>query len=94
MDASKRYLRAVHAMQAGVSTLISFKECRSIEPKHLRVGINSALVESSALAKLLIDKGVITMDEYENAMADAMEKEVRRYEEIIKKLTGKEIKLL
>ena len=52
-------------------------------PKHLRVGINSALVESAALAGLLISRGVITEEEYFETIADAMEAEKRRYEQML-----------
>lgn len=47
-------------------------------PKHLRVGVNSALVETSVLAQLLIAKGVFTGDEYITAMIDGMRQEAAR----------------
>ena len=50
-------------------------------PKHLRVGINSALVSHAALVKLLIEKGILTEGEYVASQADAMETEVALYEE-------------
>ena len=71
-----RYLAAAHAMQSGVAAEMG-PEC---EPKHLRVGINSALVGNAALARLLIEKGVFTLDEYEAAQAAEMEAEKDRYE--------------
>jgi len=71
-----RYQAAAHAMQSGVAAEMG-KEC---EPKHLRVGVNSAMVGNAALARLLIDKGVFTLDEYEAAQADEMEAEQARYE--------------
>lgn len=74
-----RYDAACHAMQSGV---LADHQGGSDDgnPKHLRVGVNSALVSVAATGRLLIDKGVITTDEYEAAMADAMEAEVREYE--------------
>jgi hypothetical protein len=48
-------------------------------PKHLRVGVNSALVESGALVGMLIRKGILTGDEWEAALADMMEREVENY---------------
>jgi hypothetical protein len=77
----ERYLAAAHAMQSGVALSIARGEARDMEPKHLRVGVNSALVDCAALAKLLIDKGILTEEEYERALADAMEAEVQRYRE-------------
>ena len=56
---------------------------RSTELKHLRVGVNSAMVDSAGLATLLIEKGIITGDEYEKALADAMEHERERYEALL-----------
>jgi len=50
-------------------------------PKHLRVGVNSAMVEHTALVKLLVEKGILTEEEYITSQADAMEAEVALYEE-------------
>lgn len=80
MDDKERYTNAVHAMQSGVATLMNF-DANETSPKHLRVGVNSALCDSSALAKLLISKGLITEEEYLKAEADMMEEEVKRYEQ-------------
>jgi hypothetical protein len=83
--AQERYARAAHAMQSGVSYDLG----ETVEqPKHIRVGINAALVDSSALATLMIGKGLITLPEYYEALADAMEREQRRYEELLTKKMG------
>lgn len=77
-----RYAAAAHAMQSGVlaeQTLGS----QDGSPKHLRVGINSAMVNNAAVAHLLIERGIFTLDEYEAAIADHMEAEQRRYEQIL-----------
>jgi hypothetical protein len=81
----ERYLTATHAMQSGVALEIEMGS-RQAEPKHLRVGVNSAMVDSSALAELLIAKGVITEDEYSEAIAAGMEREAKAYEH---RLSGK-----
>lgn len=88
----KRYLAALHAMQSGVATEMQYHSAPT-EPKHLRVGINSAMSDHQALAKLMIDKGIITMAEYEKAIADAMEAEVRRYEIHLLELLGMKVTL-
>lgn len=49
-------------------------------PKHLRVGVNSAMSDHGALARLLIDKGFFTEEEYVKAIADMMEAEAERYQ--------------
>lgn len=50
-------------------------------PKHLRVGVNSAMVDTSAMVQLMIDKGLITKLEWATALADGMEREVQMYRE-------------
>lgn len=86
-DDVDRYLAALHAMQTGVA-IEQARGSRDGEPKHLRVGINSAKVEMGALAALLIEKGVFTLDEYTAALADAMETEVAAYEQRIQEQVG------
>lgn len=82
----QRYLDACHAMQTGVKYEMEKESLRGVEPgatspKHLRVGVNSALVSHGALVKLLVDKGILTQDEYFASQADAMEAEVALYED-------------
>jgi hypothetical protein len=50
-------------------------------PKHLRVGVNAAMSDHGALVRLLIQKGIITHEEYSTAIADAMENEVQSYKD-------------
>ena len=91
----QRYIAAAHAMQSGVAMDME-TDTRSqgaTTPKQLRVGINSALVDVSGFAKLLIDKGLITEDEYVEAMAVAMEAEAARYEKILSDRFGKPVTL-
>lgn len=75
-----RYEAAAHAMQSGVAAEHAAGSTDG-SPKHLRVGVNSAHVGIAALARLLLEKGVITMDEYEAAQAEEMEAEQKRYEQ-------------
>ena len=78
----QRYEVAAHAMQSGVAQTHALGS-QDGTPKHLRAGVNSALVNQAALAKLLIQKGIITEDEYLVAIVEAMEDEVTRYEEML-----------
>ena len=82
-EQKQRYRDAVHAMQAGVSAIMA---CGSSEadPKHLRVGVNNALVEGGVLTKLLIDKGAFTEEEYFEALLEGVEAEVAKYKEKLK----------
>lgn len=76
--ADKRYRAAAHAMQTCVLYKMHNHPAET-SPKHLRTGINSAMVDSSALATLLIAKGIFTEEEYIEAVADAMERELKFY---------------
>jgi hypothetical protein len=84
----RTYEEALHAVQSGVKARMASDEMngvppdsRATSPKHLRVGINSALCDQAALAKLLIRKGVITEGEYRDAITDEANREADRYEQ-------------
>lgn len=91
---AERYERAAHAMQSGVAREIGSGVSRETEPKHLRVGVNSALVDSAALAKLLIARGIITEREYIKAIADQMEEEAESYRKRISSRLGRTVDLI
>lgn len=76
----QRYLAAIHAMQSGVAARMALGHGNETTPKHLRVGVNSALVDTAALARLLLSKGVFTAEEYWTAVVEGMETEVAMYE--------------
>jgi hypothetical protein len=75
----QRYLAAMHAVQSGVALKMNWDPDETA-PKQLRVGMNSALVSNGALIKLLIDKGVCTVDEFQAVLADYAEQEQASYE--------------
>jgi hypothetical protein len=91
-DATERYLAAAHAMQSGVAAEMQHDPACTA-PKHLRVGVNSSLVNSSALAELLIAKGIITDAEYVEALAKGMECEQARYEQMLSARLGTKVTL-
>jgi len=76
----ERYAAALHAMQSGVAMAMALSDTAETEPKHLRVGVNSSLLNDAAIARLLIDRGIFTEEEYVGALADQMEFEQQRYE--------------
>lgn len=90
--AQARYQAAAHAMQSGVAMTMNVKPSAT-EPKHLRTGVNSAMVETSTLAWLLIQKGIITEQEWYSALADAMEREKALYERELSQLFGHSVTL-
>lgn len=75
-----RYMNAAHAMQSAVNFFMEQGIATDTTPKHLRVGVNSMMVESSTLATILMEKGVFTLEEYYERLADMMEQEVKMYE--------------
>jgi hypothetical protein len=83
-----------HAVQSGVQACISLGLTHDCTPKHLRVGINVAMCDHSALAGLLIEKGLITEEEYFLALNCQLGKEVKEYERKITEVTGKPCTLI
>ncbi len=89
-----RYHRALHAMQSGVAAQMARAQGDAgTDPKHLRVGVNSALCDQAALAKLLTEKGIFTEEEYAEAVMLEMEREVARYEKDLSRDLGTTITL-
>ena len=82
---SNRYLAAMHAMQTGVAYELA-RDPSSGTPKHLRVGVNTAMCDHAALVRILVAKGIVTDAEYATAIADEMEREKQRYEEKINEM--------
>ena len=93
LELEERYQAAMHAMQTGVAIWMEI-EPGETEPKHLRVGVNSALLDSSALAKLLIAKGVFTDEEYALALVEMVEAEVEHYRSRLEKSYGTAVTLV
>ena len=92
MNFTDRYNAAAHAVQSGIAMLMHHRPSIA-EPKHLRVGIDTAKAEQAGLALLLINKGVFTLEEYQQAMADAMEQEKARSESELSELLGTQVHL-
>lgn len=90
-QATARYKVAARAMQSGVKYYGELIGTRDQEPKHLRVGINSAQVSLSAITSLLVAKGIVTQEEYATAVADAMEDEVVRYQKDLSAALGRAV---
>jgi hypothetical protein len=91
----KSYLEAMHAVQTGVMYDIERHGLSgaAADPKHLRTGINSAIVNDAALARLLIAKGVFTEEEYAAAVTVEANREAGRYEEKLTAAYGRKINL-
>lgn len=87
------YPEALHAVQSGIAFKIEVGIQGISDPKHLRVGIDSAFINDLALAKLLINKGVFTEEEYKEAVRQAAIDEVERLEKELSFMLGKAVTL-
>lgn len=87
-----RYLRAMHAVQSGVKQKAEYARSETT-PASLRVGVNASMVETAALQKLLIDKGIITWDEWYEYLANQAEHEKALYEAELSEHYGGKITL-
>lgn len=86
-EARARYLKAAHAMQTGVAMEMNY-DPQPTTPKHLRVGVNSAMSDQGGLVTLLIAKGIITEEEYLEAICASMEREAESYTQRIRAHLG------
>lgn len=78
-DLGLSYEQALHGIQSAVK--FSHEHGRQDgSPKHLRTGLNGAMCDHAALARLLIQKGVITEDEYLEASRIGVNTELASYE--------------
>lgn len=64
-----------------------------MEYKHNRVAIDAQQAEYAALIMLLVNKGVITWEEYYEVSIAALTAEVVRYEQRLTRMFGAKIKL-
>lgn len=92
VEFTRKYTKLMHAMQSGVAMEMNYDE-QSTTPKHLRVGVNSALVDTSAMSTLLIKKGLITEEEYYDSIIEQAEKEVNTYKKRLEIRFGRPINL-
>lgn len=88
-----------HAIQTGImhemerSYLHHLDENLKRAIKHLRTGLNCAMREHSTVVKLLIEKGIITEQEYFVTHLQELENEVKILEASLQKHFGITVKL-
>ena len=87
-----RYKAAMHAIQSGIAMLME-RGWEGTSPKHLRVGVNSAMVNDWVIAEFLIRKGIMTQVEYYALLAEGAEQEQHRLEEQLSEAFGTSVKL-
>lgn len=91
-SAIDRYRAAAHAVQTGIAVSIE-KGDDLASPKHLRVGLDMRACDHAALVRLLIAKGIVTDEEYLEAVADEAEQEKARYEQRLLERLGAKVTL-
>lgn len=84
----------LHSMQSGVKYTIEYGLDDAHSPKHLRTGVNNALVSNGALVDILIQKGIFTEEEFMTAYNNVLRKEVASYEDALSKHLKTKITLL
>lgn len=89
------YMSQLHAIQSGVAMMLETfgSNGSGASPKHLRVGVDSAMVNDAAVVSLLMKKGLITLGEYYDELIIQARKEKERYEKVLSEHFGKPIKL-
>lgn len=94
MNDKELYTHHAHRMQTGVAVKMGHDpQLPEVQPKHLRVGINSAHASIDGLSALLLEKGLFTEAEYLGAMVKAMAREADRYEEEVREIYGPKMRL-
>ena len=77
------YKRHMGRVQSGILAKMmrwpSFNDM-CCNPKHIRVGIDSAMVSDRAMFDLLVAKGVFTEEEYAKALRDSAKREADTHE--------------
>ena len=92
LEQVEKYSKLMHAVQTGVAYKMNI-DPTDTEPKHLRVGINSAMIQISAIVRILIDKGVFTEEEYYEKLIEIAEDEVQMYKDLLSAHFGTTIDL-
>lgn len=79
-DLNLSYEEALHGMQSA-TMYEQTNGSDSGTPKHLRTGINAAMSDHAALVRILISKGILTEQEYIEAIRLEMNNELYLHEE-------------
>lgn len=88
----EEYLSHLHAVQSGIKVKIDLGDDFATS-KHLRVGVDSAMVSDRALVSLLVAKGVFTEREYLESLVRAAREERTRTENELSERLGRKVTL-
>lgn len=86
-DKGLTYEEAGHGIQSAIAFAMG-QDKNFTAPKHLRVGIDLTKSNIMGLVSLLVDKGIITHDEYHETLRLAANSELARYEDYVDKTYG------
>ena len=86
------YNSLAHAVQTGIAFMMQHST-EFTSPKHLRTGLDMRAVDHGALVALLIEKKVITEEEYAAKLVEYAEREVKAYEADISLKLGAKVVL-
>lgn len=81
-DLGLTYEEAAHGVQSATAFEQSKHGSQSGSPKHLRTGINMAMADHAALVQLLMDRGIITNEEYLEALRLWANEELARHQDL------------
>jgi hypothetical protein len=89
---------ALHGVQAGAALEIAQANAGLPDAllralKHLRVGIDSAMVNDAAMARLLVKRGIITGEAYIEEIRLEANRELDRYEARLSEAYGRKVTL-
>ena len=90
----EEYHSLMHQMQSAIAMCIGLGIDIGASPKHLRVGVNSALIDSGALADLLLKKGLITKEEFGAMVVEKVRADVEDYKERLRQHLGRPVDVL
>lgn len=90
--AFERYEKAMAGLKQGINILFQEQPSQRVSgegsPKELRYEDIRRMISNSALAKLLIEAGIIKETDYLNYCADAAEAEMENFEVRLSKILG------
>jgi hypothetical protein len=84
----------MHAIQSGIAYNMQLDPNGETSAKHLRVGVNNALIQHAALIRVLCDSHVILLEKYLEVYVALLEDEKKSYEAQLTTMYGRNIKLL
>lgn len=92
-EALNEYKKLAHAVQSGIAMSANY-DGRAYDAKHMRTGLNCVMADLGSLARLMIEKGVITESEYFEALLEGLRREKAQLEREIENIVGAPVNLI